>query len=447
MPAIGVADVASTSVAITSRSDSGESGYHESIMIRIGIVGCGRILAAHLRAYRLLREAGIDDFRIAALCARKEPDAWMYVRRGEGPPQRPAVSNLPGDPLAVGDEYLSDFQDDVDVQVYTDYRQMIAEGPVDAVNDFTLHTLHHDIARVAFDNGKHLLTQKPLAVTIAAARQMCEHAEAKSLVFGVFENARHNPPNRRLHWLFHDSEHCGQLQMALIGVIGAWWAPNKIVAETPWRHFQKDAGGITLDIGVHQANALRYIAGEITRVTGRVAVLEPKRCTFDAGGNLVEQIDCDADDTFFANFETDQNVVGSITSSWGGHGEKTLLGTGTVYYGTGGKVTGNDVVMDGNRNANLAELYESESTPQRQAADFPHGIADQFALNHHDWLEAIRTTRQPETSGREGLRDLAVAYAILESSHAGRTVDVEEVYNGQLRETQKSLDERFGMRP
>ena len=46
--------------------------------------------------------SGVDDFRITALCARREEDAWSYVRRGEGPPQRPPVSTSPGDPLAVG---------------------------------------------------------------------------------------------------------------------------------------------------------------------------------------------------------------------------------------------------------------------------------------------------------------------------------------------------------
>ena len=95
-------------------------------MIRIGIVGCGRILAAHLEGYKILRESGVDGFEITALCARKAEDARGYVKRGEGPPQREPVSDIPGDPLAVGDQYLSDFQPDTEVAVFTDYKEMIA---------------------------------------------------------------------------------------------------------------------------------------------------------------------------------------------------------------------------------------------------------------------------------------------------------------------------------
>ena len=95
---------------------------------------------------------------------KREADAWSYVRRGDGPRQRAPVSDSPGDPLAIGDLYLSDFQNDVEVEVFSDYREMIATGKIDAVNDFTTHALHHQVAEIALGNGKHLLTQKPLAV-------------------------------------------------------------------------------------------------------------------------------------------------------------------------------------------------------------------------------------------------------------------------------------------
>ncbi|MCB1089972.1 MAG: Gfo/Idh/MocA family oxidoreductase, partial [Verrucomicrobiae bacterium] len=178
-------------------------------MIRIGIVGCGRILAAHLRGYRLLREAGVDDFQITALCARREEDALGYVKRGEGPAQRRAVSTIPGDPLAIGDEYLSDFQPGVEVAVYTDYERMIAEGPIDAVNDFTIHSLHHRIAEIAFRHGKHLMSQKPLAVTMEAARRMCDQAEAAGVSFGVFENARFRRDVRLAAWALSEEGPAG----------------------------------------------------------------------------------------------------------------------------------------------------------------------------------------------------------------------------------------------
>ncbi len=413
-------------------------------MIRIGIVGCGRILAAHLRGYRLLREAGIDDFRITALCARKESDGWMYVRRGEGPPQRPAVSNIPGDPLAIGDEYLSDMQDDVDVQVYTDYRQMVAEAPIDAVNDFTTHALHHQVAAEAFTHRKHLLSQKPLAITVAAARKMCRQAESAGVTFGVFENFRQSPGTRHLQWAF-DGGPGGKLQMLLLAYAGVWWAPNRIVAETPWRHRQIEAGGIALDLGVHFFDQIRHVAGEIKTVTANTAVLEPKRVTINAAGQTTETIDCDADDTFQAGIETERGVFGNLVATWAGHGCGTKIGSGTVYYGTGGRITGPEFTdSDGGQHA-LPELYRQQAPRALQEKTFPLGLEDSFALNQLDWLQAIRERRHPETSGDEGLRDLAAAFAILESAHLRRTVEVAEVLDGSLREYQRPIDDAFGI--
>lgn len=413
-------------------------------MIRIGIVGCGRILAAHLRGYRLLRAAGVDDFRITALCPRKESDGWMYVKRGEGPPQRPAVSNIPGDPLAIGDEYLSDFQDDVEVKVYTDYRQMITEGPIDAVNDYSIHSLHHQVAAAAFAHGKHVLSQKPMAVSMEAGRRMCDEAEARDLVFGVFENFRFTPSTRHLRWLF-ESGPGGRLQMILLAYVGTWWAPNRIVAETPWRHKLVEAGGISLDLGVHFFDQIRHVAGEVQSVSGRIGVLERQRVTLDAQGRQIEEMFCDADDTFAATISTESGVLGSLAASWGGHGEATTIGQGTVYYGSGGRVTGDDVTLNDGTRASLADLYRRQADPALQAARFPLGLEDSFALSQHDWLEAIRHKRPPETSGREGLRDLAAAFAILESAHAGRSVELAEVLNGALRDYQRPIDEHFGL--
>jgi predicted dehydrogenase len=413
-------------------------------MIRIGIVGCGRILAAHLRGYRLLREAGVDCFRITALCSRKEADARMYVRRGVGPPQRAPVSDIPGDPLAIGDEYLSDFQDDVEVETFTDYREMIARGPIDAVNDFSTHALHHQIASCAFAAGKDLMTQKPLAVSMAAGRRMCQEAEARDLVFGVFENFRHEPRTRQLGWAF-ESGACGRLQMILLGYIGLWWAPDLIVAETPWRHVKAEAGGISLDLGVHFFNQIRYVAGEIKSVAAQASILEPRRHMLDRDKRIAQSMDCDADDTFFANIETETGVVGNLMASWAGHGAPTLVGDGSVYYGSKGRITGPDVTFDGGKVEPLADLYLRSGDPQRRQREFPHGLDNSFALSQLDWLEAVRTRRLPETSGQEGLRDLAAAFAILESAQAGRRVEVAEVLSGELRAYQRPIDAAFGL--
>lgn len=411
-------------------------------MIRIGIVGCGRIMAAHLRGYRLLRQSGVDNFRITALCSLTEDEARMYVRRGEGPPQRPAVSQSAGDPLAVADEYLSDFQDDVEVRVYSDFRRMMAEAPITAVNDFTSHALHHQVAEAALGADKDLLTEKPMAVSVRAARRMCQLAETRGRVLGVFQSGRYMPRSRHLRWLF-ESGRLGRLQIMLIGSVGARWAPDRVVADTPWRHRRVEGGGIALDVGVHRFDLIRWLAGEIRDIQARTAVVEPVRWGHGEHGRLTERVECDADDTVYASFATASGTTGELTASWAGRGGGTMPGSGDVYYASGGRVSGDEVTLDDGSTVDLAELYQRECPADRKARDFPLGLTDTFALAQYEWLQAVQQRRPPETSGQEALASLACAFAVLESAQLGRRVAVEEVAAGWLEGYQRAINEHY----
>jgi predicted dehydrogenase len=414
-------------------------------MIRIGIVGCGRILNAHLQGYKQLREIGMDDFRITALVARKEEDAHMFRQRGEGPPPRPPV--LPpetGDPLAAPHTYVSDFQDDVDVQVYTDYRQMIADDVVDAVNDFTTLALHHQVATAAFDAGKHLLTQKPLAISVKAARWMVETAAAKGLTLGTFENVRQARNVRAAAWAVQKGL-IGDPQMALLGSLGGLWSPDRIVAETPWRH-QKllGGGGGSIDIGVHQFHWLRYVFGEVAWVSAVTRTFEPVRRRRDEAGNVIETVDANVDDTYLAAAGFENEAIAQLLWSWAGHGEALTVPGSPAFYGSQGCIQGDELIDDHGRREPLLDRFEHGMTDDERERFFPLGLTDPYAIQQLDWLCAIRNGTDPETSGREGLHDLACAFAMLESSLLGRRVTLQEMLAGDVSGYQDEIDAHYG---
>lgn len=368
----------------------------------------------------------------------------MYIERGKGPPQRPATSGIAGDPLAIADEYLSDFQDVSNVVVETDYRALVARRDVDAVMDLTTHAMHHRVAREAFGRKKHLLSQKPLAASIRAARGMCEAADQAGVTFGVFECFRFLPLTRGLEWLFHRGPG-GRLRMILVGYIGAWWAPDQIVAGTPWRHVKNEGGGITLDLGGHFFDQMRLVAGRPVWVTGHARTLEPVRYRRSPEGAILERTQCDADDTLFATVEFEGGAVANLVASWSGAVAPTLVGSGTVYYGTQARVDGGSLQTAGQATEDLVARYEREAPRAELDRAFPRGLKDWFALGQLDWLQAIAAGRQPEASGAEGLADLAATLAILESSTVGRRLAVDDVLAGKVRDYQRPIDRALGL--
>lgn len=413
-------------------------------MIRIGIVGCGRILNAHLQGYKQLIEAGYDDFRITALCARKEDDALMFRKRGEGPPPRPPVLDpSTGDPLAAPHTYLSDFQPDTDVTVFTDYREMIDSGEVDAVNDFTSLFMHHQIGQYALDAGKHLLIQKPLAVSVKAGKLLVDLAEQNGLTLGLFENVRQAESVRAAHWVIREGI-LGTPQMAVMGSVGGLWSPDKIVAETPWRHQKLEAGGGgALDIGVHAMHWVRYVMGPIESIHASVRTFEPVRHHRDEAGNVTQSVDVNVDDTYFATINFKSGAVGQLLWSWGAHGEPLSIPGTPAFYGANGSIRGVELVLDDGIRTKTTELFADKADTATKDAFYPKGFKDPYAIQQYDWLDAIARGGQPETDGRVGLEDLAAAFAMIESSQLGRSVTLEEVISGAVAGYQQEIDEYY----
>jgi 1,5-anhydro-D-fructose reductase (1,5-anhydro-D-mannitol-forming) len=413
-------------------------------MLRIGIVGCGRILNAHLQGYKQLRAAGIDSFRITALCARRREDALMFLQRGEGPPPRPPVIDpATGDPLAAPHTYLSDFQDDVQPQIFTDYRDLIASGQVDAINDLTTLSLHHQVGAAALEAGLHLLTEKPLAVTVRAGSRLVDLAAARGLTLGVVENVRQMPAVRAAAWAVRGGL-IGKVQLALMGSLGGVWSPDRLVADTPWRHQRLLAGGGgSIDIGVHQMHWMRYVVGELAAVSALTRTLEPARYRRDAAGQVRDTVEADVDDTYLATLDFANGAAGQLWWSWALHGAPLAIPGSPVVFGAAGSIAGGEIVRDDGTREVLEPLFEQSLSSVEREQFFPIGLRDPFAIQNLDWLRAIEQGRDPETSGAEGLRDLACAFAILESSAAGRAVRVDEVLSHAVDQYQRPIDAHY----
>lgn len=404
------------------------------------------MLPAHVHGLKALRQAGWDRFRIVALCDTDRAAAESFRKRGEGPPPRAPVSTAPGDPLALPHIYVSEVHDDVLPDVYDDYEQMLGRADVDACLLLVPHHLHHSIAVACLQAGTHVLVEKPMAVSVRAARRMVEAAKRVGRVLAVAENARYHLSTRAVRWVI-DEGLLGDIQMTLSIQIGnPVWGPNKIAAKTPWRH-QKllGGGGASVDMGPHFFNRFRYWAGEIDRIYGVARGFEPVRVTLDEAGEVVQQVTNEVDDAFFATWSYKSGAVGQVSYAWAGHGKPVGLEGGQAIFGTRGNIVGGQMHLDDGTTASVTELFESEAPAELREKLFPLGLQSAVALEHHGFQAAVLEGRQSETSGEEGLRDLACSYAVVESSALGAPVTLADVLSGAVDAYQREIDEHYGL--
>lgn len=420
-------------------------GLNDGAPTRLGVIGMARIFPAHLRGLKAVFDSGYRDFRITALCARNADDALRFRLRGEGPAPRPPASPNLADALSAPHSYVSDLHPDTVPDIYTDYRKMLDADAVDAVIVLAPIYLHHQIALDCIAAGKHVLVEKPVAITVRAAKRIVDEGRRKGVIVGVAENQHYNARIRVASWLVGDGR-IGEPQLWFSGFFGNEWSPNLIVAHTPWRHRKLQAGaGGALDVGVHHFHQMRVLVSEVDEVSAYTKVLEPERIERDEHGAVVRRVPNEVEDVYVASFRYASGAIGSAFWGWGGRGEPTVHAVHPILYGTRGVLKGDEVVFDDGSRAPVARLFDEEASAALKERFFPGGVRDAFGLETRDFVQAIRKGRQMESSGDSGLRDMAVAYAVLESATTGRPVRPEDVLEGKVAAYQSEIDEHYGL--
>ncbi|MFF2374976.1 Gfo/Idh/MocA family protein [Streptomyces xiamenensis] len=200
--------------------------------IGIGVIGLGRVSPAHVEGYLSLP----DEAFVAAVC---DIDAQKTA--------------------AVSEE--------LGVQGFTDYHDLLAHPAVDAVVILLPHLLHHSVVEAAVAAGRHVTVEKPLAVSERQCWELIEAARAGGVVLSVSENSRFVESYLRIKEVL-DADRIGDIRLVRAFIYGSAVA-ELADPDEPWKH-EKYGFAAVLDAATHFFYVLRWMFEPVVSVQATV---------------------------------------------------------------------------------------------------------------------------------------------------------------------------------
>ena len=280
-------------------------------------------------------------------------------------------------------------------KAYSSVGDLIADATLDAVYISTTNESHEQHALTAISAGKHVLCEKPLALSLDSARAMVAAAAAAGVVMGTNHHLRNAATHRRMR----DVIQSGTIGRPLAArVFHAVYLPPHLQS---WRIDRPDAGGgVILDITVHDADTLRFaLSDEVVEVTAMTASQGMGRAGLE--------------DAVMGVMRFEKGTIAQFHDAF----TAPHAYTGFEVHGTEGSLYGRDVMTQ--RPTGTVTLRRGDSE-------------EEIAIEHENlyersvrcFNEAICDKGEPAASGEDGVRSLAVALAVRESARTGRTVQV-----------------------
>lgn len=270
---------------------------------------------------------------------------------------------------------------------------LLADPEVDVVYISTTNEWHKPQTLAAAAAGKHVLCEKPLALTLQDARDMVAACAAANVVMGTNHHLRNAATHRKLKELVANGA-IGQVQTAR--VFHAVYLPSHLQG---WRIKRPESGGgVIFDITVHDADSLRFVLGdEVDAVTAMTA-------TQGMGQAGLE-------DTVMGVMRLRSGALAQFHDSFTARHPYT----GFEVHGTDGSIYGRAV---------MTQQPIGTVTLRRD------GIEEELAIDHENLYErsvrmfnaAVRGEGIPSATAEDGLRSLEVALAVREAARTGQTV-------------------------
>ena len=284
-------------------------------------------------------------------------------------------------------------------------RGLCAREDIDYVDVCTFPDSHVAICRDAVQSGKHVLLQKPMALTIAECREMIGRCREAGVKLGVVSQHRFDECSIFLSRAI-DEGRLGRL-LQVDGYVK--WHRSQRYYDPPGKGtWAVEGGGALINQGIHTADVMQFLGGPVRRLF--------------AHWQLAAVHEMESEDLVNAVLEYENGAGGVLqaaTATWPGYPERIEIhgskGTAVI---TGDQLTAWDVDGDEGPDAPLASGVDSG------AAD-PMAISiENLQRQFRDFGEAIAGDREPLVDGGEGLAALRLVLGVYESARSGAPVDL-----------------------
>ena len=340
-----------------------------SDVMRFGLIGCGRVAPRHAESLLSL------------------PGAQLV-----------AVAD-------VRESHAERFAAQYHASAHTDYHALLARQDVDVVNICTPSGLHAQMAVEAMQAGKHVIVEKPIALTLHDADRMIGAARMYGLKLCVVLQNRYNRPMQDLKHVVES----GMLGRLLLGNATVRWYRPQEYYEDGWHGTWAMDGGALMNQSIHHIDALQWLLGRPESVFAYSATLAHRM---------------EAEDIGVASIRFHGGTLGVVEGSTVTYPEN-LEGSVAVFGERGSLKVGGTALNRKVLWKVAGELEHEKELLTHEQVDPPSVYGTSHRAVIADMIEAILVNRAPKTDGREAKKSLALVLAMYESARTGQPVNLD----------------------